>query len=46
MLGEHHYSDLQNAFGPTGTAALFSPRDIEKKRLCQENNINIIENSS
>lgn len=40
--GEHHYCSLDAAFGPNGTAGLFSERDIGKATLCRSRGITLI----
>lgn len=39
--GEHHYHNLETAFGPTGTAS-HAERDQEKSALCESRGITLI----
>lgn len=40
--GEQHYHDIHAAFGPSGTMALYSERDLKKKKACAENGITLV----
>lgn len=40
--GEHHFYNLAEAFGPSGTAGLYSERDLLKSSLCQMRGITLI----
>jgi hypothetical protein len=40
--GEQHYHNLVHAFGPNGTAGLYSERDLLKRTSCQLQGISLI----
>jgi hypothetical protein len=42
QIGEHHYHNMDVAFGPNGTASLYSERDLQKMSLCQTHGITLI----
>jgi hypothetical protein len=41
-LGEQHYYNMDGAFGPNGSTALYSERDFAKISLCKERGITMI----
>lgn len=40
--GEHHYYNVDGAFGPNGTSSLYSDRDSLKSALCKVRGITLI----
>jgi hypothetical protein len=42
ILGEHHFHNLESAFGPNGTTNLYLERDLTKFNFCQERGITLI----
>jgi hypothetical protein len=40
--GEHHYYNMDEAFGPNGTANLYSTRDLWKVSSCLAKGITLI----
>jgi len=40
--GEQHYYDLHKAFGPTGTMAMYTTRDLMKKNYCTQKGITLV----
>jgi hypothetical protein len=42
LVGEQHFYNLENAFGPGGTASLYSERDLAKVSLCKLQGISLI----
>eukprot|EP01126_Amoeba_proteus_P039136 TRINITY_DN4111_c0_g2_i1.p1 TRINITY_DN4111_c0_g2~~TRINITY_DN4111_c0_g2_i1.p1 ORF type:complete len:658 (-),score=111.69 TRINITY_DN4111_c0_g2_i1:406-2217(-) len=40
--GEQHYYDLHEAYGPNGTVAMYTERDLKKKKLCEKNGITLV----
>lgn len=42
LIGEQHYYDHHEAFGPSGTTALYLERDLKKKKLCTSRGITLV----
>eukprot|EP01124_Arcella_intermedia_P022214 TRINITY_DN3269_c0_g1_i11.p1 TRINITY_DN3269_c0_g1~~TRINITY_DN3269_c0_g1_i11.p1 ORF type:complete len:578 (-),score=118.40 TRINITY_DN3269_c0_g1_i11:57-1790(-) len=40
--GEHHYHDLPDVYGPTGTVALYLERDLKKRESCAGRGITLV----
>eukprot|EP01127_Copromyxa_protea_P014851 TRINITY_DN4197_c0_g1_i1.p1 TRINITY_DN4197_c0_g1~~TRINITY_DN4197_c0_g1_i1.p1 ORF type:complete len:722 (+),score=134.76 TRINITY_DN4197_c0_g1_i1:213-2168(+) len=39
--GQQHYYDMHHAYGPSGTIALYSERDVKKKNACEKKGITL-----
>jgi hypothetical protein len=40
--GEQHYYDYCEAYGPSGTLALYTERDLKKKQMCASHGIDLV----
>ncbi len=42
LLGEHHYFDIPDAYGPSSTSMIFNERDEKKRLLCASKGIKLV----